>query len=187
MRLFRRKGTTRQRFDSPKDSEISVEEWLQQIGATEICFSGGSGKEGPPDFLVEYAGEEVAVEVCLLHDRKGWDKTREIAFRKEVEKLIAEESKETEGAPKWHAALSTILGNQSSSISDRIWKENARSALRTSTPGEFQLLSQNKVRGRGVNLELVSASNEGCLFGVSVDEGFMVEETLAIEATDLTK
>ena len=40
---------------------------------------------------MEYAGEEVAVEVCLLHDRKGWDKTREIAFRKEVEKLMAEE------------------------------------------------------------------------------------------------
>ena len=92
---------------------------------------------------------------------------------------MAEESKETEGAPKWHARIEYDPRQPESSISDRIWKENARSALRTSTPGEFRLLSQNKVRGRGVNLELVPASNEGCFFGVSVDEGFMVEETLA--------
>ena len=171
---------TRQRSDSPKDSEISVEEWLQQVGATEICFSGGSRKEGPPDFIVEYAGEEIAIEVCLLHDRKGWEKTREIAFRKEVEKLIAEESKKTEGAPRWHPRIEYDPRQPESSISDRKWKKNARRALRTSGPGgEFQLLSTDKVRGRGVILELVPTSNEGCFLGVSVDEGCMVGETLA--------
>ena len=35
------------------------------------------------------------------------------------------------------------------------------------------------MKGRGVILELIPASSKGSFAGVSVDEGFMVEETLA--------
>ena len=60
----------------PKDSEIPVEEWLRQIGATNIRYTGGLS-QGPPDFVIEYCGEEIAVEVTLLHDVEGWGRTTE--------------------------------------------------------------------------------------------------------------
>ena len=119
----------RKRQDGPKDSEISVCEWLEQIGATEIRFVGNDVGGGPPDFVVKYAGEEIAVEVCLLHDSDGWDRTEKHAFEQELRCLIKEVSKE-ENAPRWHSSCEYDPREPyPPRKSCKEWKEKVRKAL----------------------------------------------------------
>ena len=148
------------RRNIPQGSEVPVREWLEQIGATEIRYVGDG--YGPPDFLVKYMEEEIAVEVTLLHDSDGWSRTERHAFGRELGHLIKEVSKE-ENAPKWHARCEYDPREpHPPSKNDKEWKEKARKALRTrGGGGKFQLLSPEQKRGRGVILELRPASNEG--------------------------
>lgn len=166
-----------------KDSEKSVEEWLGQIGATKIEHVGDG--PGPPDFVIEYAGEDrIAVEACCLHEVKGWDKReyrqRKFSFERELGKLIAEAAR-GENAPRWHAFCEYDGVECVSSIKDRRgWMDKAIKALRTpGTGGEFQLLSKEARRGRGVILTLMPATNEGSFARVSTDEGSIVGTTLS--------
>ena len=175
----------RKRKEGPKGSEISVGEWLVQIGATNIQYVGAEAGGGPPDWVMEYEGEEVAVEVCLLHDTEGWNKKEQrrikTAFEKELRELIEEESARGETAPRWHACCEYDPRECTSSIRNREeWRKEARTALRTQGPGgEFQLISKEKRKGRGVKLVLMPASNEGGFSGVSADQGLIVEMTLS--------
>ena len=170
----------------PKDSEITIGEWLDQIGATKK-FVGDDG-EGPPDWEIQYKGEMIAVEVTLMYDTGGWGRTkkgrtRENAFEREIRRLIEEVSQE--GGPKWHARCEyDPRVPRPPSGDDNAWKTRVREALRSSRlGGEFQLLSECRIRrrglGRGVVLELIPASNEGSFTGVSLDQGCMVEATLS--------
>ncbi len=59
------------REQGPRESEVSVGEWLEQIGATAIEFVGDKCDEGPPDYLIEYDRETIAVEVTRLLLREG--------------------------------------------------------------------------------------------------------------------
>ena len=165
----------------PKDSEICVGDWLKEIGAENLQYLGSKDQEGPPDWVIRYEGEEVAVEVSLLHDPAGWGRSSEVfAFQHELEKLIEEESVRTATAPQWHARCEYDPRESKSSIRNQEeWKSRARRALSTPGPGgSFQLLSSAATKGRGVILELTPASSTGSFAGVSVDEGFIVEPTL---------
>ena len=171
----------KERKNCPKDSEITVGEWLDQIGATQK-FVGSDG-EGPPDYEIRYKGKLIAVEVTLLHDTGGWEREKEIAFERELRCLIEEVSQE--GGPRWHARCeydSRVSGPPSAS--NDAWKTRARKALLSSgSGGEFQLLSEDSIRrrglGRGVMLGLIPASNEGSFTGVSSDKGCLVGPTLS--------
>lgn len=76
--------------DIPRGSEKPVGQWLEQIGATHIRYEGAKRKEGPPDFVVTYEGNEIAVEVTLLHDNEGWSRERKEAFHSELRAYIEE-------------------------------------------------------------------------------------------------
>ena len=164
----------------PKDSEIPIGEWFEQIGATEIQFVGRDGGGGPPDYVIKYKGEKIAAEACLLHDSKGWDRRTKHAFEEKLGKLIEDESKKEENM-SWHSSCEYDPRQLRSSISNSgIWSENARRALNTpGLGGEFQLLPAEKVVGRGVALTLIPASNEGGFSGVAADDGCIVAQTLS--------
>ena len=66
----------------PKDSEIPVGEWLEQIGAASIEYVGDDAGGGPPDYKIEYGGERIAVEVRLLDDGIGWRTEKKRAFER---------------------------------------------------------------------------------------------------------
>ena len=118
----------------PNDSEIIAREWLERIGAENLTYQGDPSLEGPPDWVGEYKGREVAVEVVGLHDREGWEREVEIAFARELQNLIEEESARGEQAPQWHSRCECDPRESQSSTGDqRAWKERVREAL--STPG----------------------------------------------------
>ena len=124
-------------------------------------------------------GYTIGVEVTLLHNTEGWGTTRERAFEHELGRLIKEASKE--GEQRWHARCEydpRYLGRHRKKIA---LGRNASVALRSPYGGEFQLLSEGDMGGRGVVLGLDPASNEGSFVGVSVDEGCAVEATLPNE------
>ena len=161
----------------PKDSEIPVREWLDQIGATDICYVGDRGET--PDFEVTYSGERVAVEVARLPPAVGWKKNVEIAFEKELRNLIEEVARDP-GNPRWHSMCEYDARNRCPLPSQaEAWKERARKALLTrGLPREFQLLPTGQFVGRGIMLVLHPAGNEGSFGGVSQDQGYLIEETL---------
>ena len=165
--------------EGPRRSEVSIKEWLEQIRATEIRYVGDG--DGPPDFLTKYADEEIAVEVTCLHDSEGWSTTEERAFERELKRLIEEVLMEDVNAPRWHSTCEYDPREpRPPRPSCEEWKEKARKALRTRGPGgEFQLLSPERIQGRGVRLELIAANNEGSFAGVRVDEGHEVGPVLA--------
>ena len=164
---------TRRRVQSPKDSEISGREWLTQIGAKDIKYTGGRGT--PPDFVINYRGSTIAVEVTLLHGEPGWTKTHEKAFDRELQRVIEEVSEEVDDPPRWHASCEYDPRQPQGSMKDGAWKDMARTALRRpGSGGKFQLLPPNRVRGRGVSLVLCPASNEGGLTPVCPDMGRLV-------------
>ena len=170
------------RQDIPQGSEVPVREWLKQIGATDIRYVGDG--DGPPDFLVEYRGEEIAVEVTLLHDSDGWSRTKKYAFERELRRLIEEGSKE-ENAPRWHASCEYDPREpHPPSKNGKEWKEKVRKALRTrGEGGELHLLSPEQKRGRGVILKLWPASNEGSLSRIEEDDGCITVPVLAERIT----
>ena len=162
--------------EGPRGSEVSIKEWLKQIGATEIRYVGDEEGGGPPDFLMKYTDEEIAVEVTLLHDSEGWSKTEECAFERKLRHLIEEVSMEEVNAPRWHSRCEYDPREPRPPRSDcEGWKGKVRQALRTpGAGGNFQLLSPGRMRGCGVYLNLVPASNEGSFSGLSVDRGYLV-------------
>ena len=172
------------REEGPRRSEVSIREWLEQIGATEIRYAGDGG--GPPDFLMKYADEEIAVEVTCLHDSKGWSTTEEHAFERELKRLIEEVSMGDVNAPRWHSSCEYDPREPRPPRPNcEEWKEKARQALRTRGPGgEFQLLSPEKMQRRGVRLVLIAADKEGSFARVSVDEGHVVGPVLAKRIVD---
>ena len=74
----------------PKGSEIPGGEWLVQVEATDIKYTGDRGP--PPDFVINYGGETIAVEVTLLHDQEGWPRAIEKAVERDLQRVIEEVS-----------------------------------------------------------------------------------------------
>ena len=166
----------KKRMNCPKESEISIGEWLDQIRATKKYV--GCDGDGPPDWEIQYKGDIIGVEATLLHDTEGWGRTKEKAFERELKRLIKEASKE--GDHRWHARCEyDPRVRRPPSSKGPTWKKRVLDALESNIGGEFQLLPEEDVRGRGVVLTLDPASNEGSLLGVRVDLGCVVVPTLA--------
>lgn len=163
----------------PKGSELTIEEWLEEIGATDICFVGGG--EGPPDFLVRYAGELVAVEATRLQSSDGWREDRRCAFERQLGNLIAEVYGKRADTPRWHARCEydpREPGPPGQHCKE--WQEVVRQALESKGQRvRVHLVSRRKRKGRGVRLKLYAASKEGSFTGVEVDRGSIVAAELA--------
>ncbi len=160
----------------PKGSEIPIQEWLEQIGATDISYVGN--RNSPPDFTIMYSGKRIAVEVARLLPDVGWENKTRIAFERELKNLIEEIASDPSN-PRWHSSCQYDSCDRCPSRSEsEAWKERARKALCTeSSGGEFQLLPPKQLNGRGIVLELHPAGNQGSFSGVSEDEGYMIEAT----------
>ena len=172
----REKRVAIRQHKEPRGSEVPIQQWLEQIGATDIRYVGNRNE--PPDFEITFAEERVAVEVARLLPATGWDKTTETAFENELRQLIEEIGKDPNN-PRWHSWCQYDSRDRCPSRSkSKAWKERARQALRTAgAGGEFQLLEPEKLNGRGIVLELQPAGNQGSFGGVSEDEGYMIERT----------
>ena len=164
-------------YKGPKGSEILIQEWLEQIGATDISYVGH--RNHPPDFTVMYSCRRIAIEVARLLPDVGWKRKTEIAFEKELRSLIEEVASDPSN-PRWHSWCQYDSRDRCPSRSEsEAWRERARKALRTGgSGGEFQLLSPTHLNGRGIVLELHPAGNQGSFSGVSEDEGYMIERTV---------
>lgn len=175
--MVREKPVVNNRQKGPKDSEIPVREWLDQIGATDIRYFGDRNET--PDFEITYFGERVAVEVARLPLAVGWKKNVEIAFERELKSLI-EEIADDPGNPRWHSRCEYDSRDRCPLPSEaEAWKERARKALLTrGSRGGVQLLPLGQFVGRGIVLELLPAKNRGSFSGVSPDQGYMIESTL---------
>ena len=172
--------------NSPQGSEITTGAWLDQIGATKVYV--GCDGSGPPDYVIQYEGHTIAVEATLLCDPKGWGMKKDIAFEKSLRSVIDAVSAEGEDMPRWHATCEydpRVPGPPKRG--DVELKRRVRDALRNPAGGEFQLLPDEHMRGRGIVLELAPASNRGGLSGVRVDEGAIVAETLCDMLVDSVK
>ena len=172
----------------PQGSEITTGVWLDQIGAAKEYI--GCDGPGPPDYEIRYEEDTIAVESTLLCDLQGWGMTKEIAFEESLRCLIGEVSAEGADMPRWHASCEydpRVSGPPKRG--DVELTIRVRDALRNPAGGDFQLLPDEDVRGRGIVLELVPASNRGGFSGVSVAEGAIVAETLSdrLVATVKTK
>ena len=167
------------RHREPKDSEIPVGEWLEQIGAAAIEYVGDDAGGGPPDYTIEYGGERIAVEVRLLDDGIGWRAEKKRAFERELKAFIEEASAE-ENAPKWHAWAEYDPDEpEPPKRGDRTWRETVRKALASDKPmEEVQLVPPEKRRGRGIVLSLLGASKAGSFNGLSEDIGMILEPVL---------
>ena len=171
------------RMNCPKDSEISIGEWLDQIGAAKE-YVGRDG-DGPPDWEIQYKGDIIGVEVTLLHDTEGWwrrkrGRRREKAFETELRSFIEEMSKE--GGQEWRAQCE-YDPRVPRPPNDDDWKARVRNTLRNSpSGGDIQLLSEVDIQrrglGRGIVLELIPVCDGGGFTTVSVDEGALVGATL---------
>ena len=161
----------------PKESEIPVREWLDQIGATDICYVGARNET--PDFEITYSGERIAVEVLRLLPATGWDNSKKTAFEKELRNLTEEIASDPSN-PRWHSRCEYDSRNRCPLPSQaEAWKQRAQKALLARGPGgEFQLLPTGQFVGRGIVLELLPAGNKGSFSGVSPDQGYVTEETL---------
>ncbi len=169
------------KLNRPRDSEITIGEWLDQIGLDSAKRFVGRDGEGPPDYEIRYRGNTIAVEATLMHDPGGWGKTKEIAFGRALKRLIQDVSPEDGDAWRWHSICEyDPRVPKPPNKSDDAWKKRVRDAVRSSPAGgEFQLLPENDVPGRGVVLTLMPSSNQGGFAGVSVDEGCIVAGTLS--------
>lgn len=162
------------------ESEATCRDWLDQIGATEICFV--VDQHGPPDFEASYRGEPIAVEVTRTKERIGWPLHWERAFAKQLEKCIEEISNKARNCPRWHAScVYDPKETRPPKANDRYWRDQVRKALQQiGHGGEFHLLPEGKINGRGVRLSLDPANDEGSFTGVHIDEAIRVASELGI-------
>ena len=160
------------------ESEATCKDWLAQIGATDIRFVGD--QHGPPDFEATYRDELIAVEVTRTKERIGWLREFECAFAKQLEEYIEETTNGTRNCPRWHASCEyDPRETRPPGKNDRYWRDQVRKALQQrGRGGEFQLLPQGKMNGRGVRLRLHPATDEGSFTSVQIDEAIFVASEL---------
>ena len=88
------------------DSEQEVPNWFRQIGATDPPrFVGDKGKQGPPDWVIRYEGNTIAVEVTLLRDeKKGWPRAMEMGIENKLCELVEKVSWEHGSPLAWQVS-----------------------------------------------------------------------------------
>ncbi len=161
----------------PRDSEARVKKWLERV-ASDVRYVGGG--EGPPDFVVRFLGDEIAVEVMRMLNGEGWPLERREAFEREL-KVVVESVKNECDTPRWHVFCRYDPKEPEPPKPKGPWVETVRNALRKPGPGnEIQLVPDASQVGSGVVIRYFSASNEGSFNGVSEDIGIAVTRTASM-------
>ena len=170
------------RFE-PRGSEVPVGKWLVSIGATDVRYVGGG--EGPPDYIVQFGGHQVAVEVSKMLDGMGWPEEQRIAFEATLRSLLERVMAEV-GAPQWHTWCEYDPTTPRPPPAKGPWRKLLAETLRVQGPGgEIQLTPDGLAVGRGVVLLYLPASRSGSFAGVSADEGYYVAATAVRRIVDL--
>ena len=161
---------------------MPVGTWLRTIGATDIRFVGEG--EGPPDYLVKFGGDEVAVEVTRLLDGKGWPERSRIAFERELANVVEMVAKEKD-SPRWHVWCEYDPRTPRPPRPRGAWRELVTETLRKPGPGgALQLIHDGSRVGRGVVLGYTPAGNSGSFTEVSKDIGDRPAGTVANRVVD---
>ena len=129
-----------------------AQEWLRR--QSDLTHVGDVG-EGPPDFLAEFHGVEVAIEVTRLPLGTGMAADRRIAFEAVLQEIV-QAVKDDPEAPRWHV-LCYVDDKQSRPPRLR------EALLGGSGPGRLQLMAESERVGEGVVVEYWPASNDGSL------------------------
>ena len=158
----------------PKGAEALAEGWLCRV-CNRLAYVGDG--EGPPDFLIEYGGVEVAVEVMRMLDGDGWPRHKRIGFERTLAAVVRSVREEA-GVPRWHVFCEYDPRERRPPPPRGPWMDLVRDTLRTPGPGgTIQLIPYDKRVGRGVVVEYVPAGNDGSFSGVSEDIGIWVVGT----------
>ena len=157
-----------------RGGEKRASTWLNRV-ADKVCYVGNG--EGPPDFVIQWGGTEVAVEVMTMLDGEGWEPTRRIAFERALRDVVEGVRNET-GTPRWHVSCEYDPRVPRPPKPRGSWEETVRDALRRpGLGGEVQLCPQSLRVGQGIVVKYVPASNDGSFSGVMEDTGLLVAET----------
>jgi len=163
---------------------VPVGNWLATVGATDVRFAGDA--EGPPDYLVRFGGEELAVEVTRMLDGKGWSERQRIAFQcapAAVVKMVAKEI----NAPRWHVGCEYDPRVPRPSKPNGARNEFVKESFRAPGPGgAVQMIPDGLRVGRGVVLGYTPAGNAGGFSGVSMDTGNRPASTAGDRIVDVT-
>lgn len=140
-----------------------VQDWLQRrSGVVDVHFVGDVG-EGPPDFLADFHGEEVAIEVTKLPLRMGWREDQRLGFQAALRRVVRS-VKDDPKAPRLHVLCDIDARQPGPPKPSGDWKERVKDVLlRASGRGELQLMAEGERVGRGVVVKYIPASNDGSL------------------------
>ena len=175
------------------DSEQVVLNWFQQIGATDPCFVGDKGKQGPPDWVVRYAGNTISVEVTLLRDEQnGWPRAVEMGIEDKLCELVEKVSREHGSPLAWQVWCEYAPEQPRRTVRADRWESRALGILRNAASAgpvsrTERLLAEEKTRdyGWGVFLEVIAApakQNSG-LVQVSIGQGHLVNKSVIENAS----
>ena len=155
-------------------SERTAYEWLKEVGCTNIEHVGDAAHEGPPDFVAEFGGQQVAVEAVLLQDHV-WREDRRVGFERALGDTIRRYYEGNPDAPRMHVVCEFDPDEdgppQLKGKRGREARELVVRALRGEVSTPIQLLPDSDRRGRGVTLDLWPSSGDWSLDPVSSDEG----------------
>ena len=180
------------------DSEHVVGAWLRQIGATDRRPVGKKRKgekqtQGPPDWLVNYGGETIAVEVTLVRDNKdGWPRDMEMAVEKKLCELVEQASLEHGSPLAWQVVCEYAPELPAEMMGTGTWEQRALGILRRAASAapillEELMLPKDRIRdhGWGVGLCVIAgpaAENSG-LVQVSNGRGHLVGTAMVENAS----
>ena len=166
-----------------RGSEVPVGSWLETIGAADVRYIGGG--VGPPDYLVRFGGEEVAVEVTRVLDDKGWPEHQRIGFERALAAVVEMIAKK-KGAPRWHTWCEYDPSMRRPPKPSGAWRKVVKESLRTpGQGGAVQLIPYGSRVGRGIVPGYMPAGNAGGFAGVSKDTGIRPAGTAADRIADV--
>lgn len=175
------------------DSEQVVPNWFRQIGATDPRFVGDKGKQGPPDWVIRYEGNTIAVEVTLLRDEQnGWPRAVEMGIEDKLCELVEKVSREHDSPLAWQVWCEYAPEQPRRTMRAGKWENMALGILRSAASAApvlrtDRLLAEEKTRdyGWGVFLEVLAApakENSG-LVQVSIGQGQLVNKAVIENAS----
>ena len=174
------------------DSEKVVGDWLRQIGATELRHMGGKSRPGPPDWVINYKGHTIAVEVTLLTNKQNrWPHDMKIGVERKLCRLAEKVSREHGSPLRWLVQCEYDPKQPRSAMGPGKWEDRALKTLREAAreaPTFLQdrpLLPQGKACRWGVSLSVFAwpAKENTGRVQVSSGVGSLVSQTLIERAT----
>ena len=158
---------------TPRGAEAQAGDWLRTVSDHVVYVGDG---EGPPDFVIECGGGEVAVEVTRMLDGDGWPRDKRIGFERALGGVV-QSVRDERGTPRWHVFCEYDPREPRPPRPRGPWVEIVREELRTAKHGgRIQLVPDDRRVGRGVVVRYFPAGNDGSFSGVSEDIGLFVAE-----------